>query len=84
MICYHLFGSIKAVNALGQLYTSPIQTWIFPAVFAVTPPRILGSASNYALFSGGTNALSTGSFNLMSPDINRVGGVQIFAIGRWK
>lgn len=84
MICSHIFGSIKVTNSVGQGYVSPVQTWTLPAVFVETPPRILATANNFALASGGTNSLSSATFNLLSYDINRIGGAQLFAIGRWK
>jgi len=85
MICYHIFGSITTSNTIGSGYYSSNTTWTFPTTFVTTPPRIFALGSNLTIASGGSNSISSGVFNLFSLDsASRVGGAQVFAIGRWK
>ncbi|WP_346870774.1 hypothetical protein [Clostridium sp. UBA5119] len=84
MICYTSTPSLTTSESFGVGYKSPMWTWTFPIIFTATP-KILALGNNYTVASGGSIGYSTGLVNVISFDsAGRVGGAQVFAIGRWK
>lgn len=84
MICYTSTPSLTTSESFGIGYKSPMWTWTFPIIFTATP-KILALGNNYTVASGGSIGYSTGLVNVISFDsAGRVGGAQVFAIGRWK